>query len=567
VGDRGGGVLSNNGATLIANNGAGLGGGQGGVGSARNRFGLAEDLLRRAPGTTLSGSLTTPRGPATLAWVNAWDATLVWDRTPQPPELTTTSDAQGAFRFADLVVVSPALLRATWEDPSRQGAASEDLHFLVFPGEPSLRLGEADGVLGTYVFARMIASHGHPEAALGALTAELLAPARQAFAKAWAEEPPLRGFAQDTLVATIDAWLQRHPALVEALDAIRRTTSRAAQQALGAGRRATEVDLPPTRGLAAGPDGAAIIVNSSVVWQTTPAGMLEPLLGTGQRANALPAQGLPAAEVALAPLGPVASGVGGSVVALVQATPSSLVLGPLLEGRSRGAGLGGAGGGTVAAVQRDAQGALQLLATWGPAELDGETPVAVEVGADRRLTVWTASAHSDQPRDPADGVFAGATYAAAPEDEGFQQEPRKTTSITGMDLWRLAQAGSAPPAVPLRAWRWGLSSTSLATTAPLRGEQVVTPVGAPPGSTTTWRLSNGVFERVGLDGVVLSVGGSLPAALTAETRWCSEPDGAVLVSVGSAVYRLRGGTATRVAGVAASAGASDENEVSTAVSR
>ena len=545
-----GGILSNNGAAIIANNGARFDGAAPPVGSARDdRFRMAEDLLRQAPGTTLSGSLTTTRGPVTLTWGDAGGGLLMWGETPQPPELTTTTDAQGVFRFSGLVVISPALLRATWEDPSGQGAAGGELHFLVFPGEQQLRLVEADGGLGTYLLTRMIASHARPEAALAALTAELLAPARQAFAKAWAAEPPLRDFTPVTLVTTIDTWLQRYPDLVEALDAIRRTTLRAAQQALGAGKPATEVDLPLIRGLAAASDGSAIIVNSAVVWQTTSAGLLAPLLGTGQEANALPAQGLPASEVALAPLGPVAVGAAGSVVALVQATP----------GDSGFPGLGrGASGGKLAAVQRDAQGALRVLATWAPDELEGETPVAVELGADRRLTVWTAAANSEQPSVSTDDATTEVNFGPSPEDEAFDAwEAEAETKSAG--LWRLAQAGSAPPTVSLRAWRWDLFSTTPATAAPLRGDKVVTPVGAPPGSSSTWRLSNGVFEQVGLDGAVLSVGGRLSTARTAEIRWCNTPDGAVLVNVGAAVYRLQGGKATRIAGVASAVSDSDAN--------
>jgi hypothetical protein len=543
VGDRGAGVLSNNGAALITNNGAGLGGVER-VGVVA--FEVADTMLRRAPGTELTGTLVTTRRPVTLTWVGSNGAPLTWgpdvaESDSQPPALSTSADTQGAFRFSNLTVISPTLLQATWEDTSRPESANEGLHFLVLPGNGPLRLLEADGALGTYVLTRLIFSYRHPEAALGALTADLLAPARQALTQAWVEEPSVRDFTQASLVATIDSWLQRHPALVEALDAIRRTTLRAAQAALGAGKVATETHLPHIHGLAAGPGGRVIIVNSAtqMVWGTTSRGVLEPVLGTGQQPGSLPAQGLPAAEVALAPLGPVAADAAGSVVAVVNTAPS---------------------GNEVAVVQRDAQGALRVLATWPRAALASETPVAVEVGADRRLTVWTDSASGGQ------GFEAGGPWGQpGPSEEApttkpwtSDQESEAPTS-TSASLWRLTQVSSAPTTIALRAWRWNLPPTGPATTGPLRGEQVVTPVGAPPGSTFTWRLSNGVFEQVGLDGKVLGVGGRLPSPHTAATQWCGTPDGAVLVSIGEAVYRLQGGSATRVAGVAPSRVTSGEN--------
>lgn len=573
VGDRGAGVLSNNGAAIIANNGAGLGGvgrvgsvsGVGLVGSPA--FEGADNTLRRAPGASLTGTLVTTRRPVTLTWVGASGAPLMWgpaatESDPRPPALSTTADAQGTFRFANLTVISPTLLAATWEDPDRPESANEGLHFVVLPGDGPLRLLEADGALGSYVFTRMVSSHAHPEAALGALTADLLAPARQAFTKAWTEEPPVRSFTQASLVATIDSWLQRHPPLVEALDAIRRTTLGAAQAALGAGQAATEVHLPPIHGLAAGPGDRVIIVNSAtrMVWGTTPRGVLEPLLGSGQQPNSLPAEGLPAAEVALDPLGPVAVDATGAVVAVVN-PDAALALIPT----TRLQPLGGTGfrfplpavlsqtEGKVAVVQRDAQGALRVLATWSRAALEDEEPIAVEVGADRRLTVWTDSEGGDQGFEP------GASSGAEPGALGPSDQEGEPPSGTIASPWRLSQAGSAPPTVALRAWRWNLPPTGAATTAPLRGEQVVTPVGAPPGSTFTWRLSNGVFEQVGLDGKVMGIGGRLPTPHTAATRWHGTPDGAVLVSIGEAVYRLQGGSATRVAGVAPSRVTSGEN--------
>ncbi|MEB3197710.1 MAG: hypothetical protein VKP62_10950 [Candidatus Sericytochromatia bacterium] len=502
------GIVSDLGGSLISNNGAALNGwqepGTNAFPNARGPGGSAPAFLSTVASASLSGQLFStvyPPSRALLSWRAPDGEQLTWgelDPTPKP-ELSTAVETAGTFRWQGLQVVKPTWLAANFVDPAIVKAPDEQLFWVVRPGQNNLRFAEATGALGTYLLARLVGNQARPDVALQALTAPLLDPANAAITRVWATKPRVATLTRATLLGAIDVWLAEDQALREALDAIRRAVLDAERQALGFGQSATAFPLWPFGGLAIASDGTLALTTLSppLVMRVTPAGQLATALGTGQRALVLPPDGSPADEVAVTPVGPVVLDAAGRVLAVVKASETN----------------------RLAILGRDAQGRCKTLVSWAPDALEGGDPQALALGPGARLTVWTSA-------------------------------PARQKSIGFPTLrWQLAQAGQPPPAVKLRAWSWEVSSTG-ALLGPTRGEESLTPQGAPPGSSSTWRVSSGRIERVGLDGAVMEPHGSLPAGIRMGSwpRWISGPDGSVYLADGGIVCRVKGDQVTLVAG-------------------
>jgi hypothetical protein len=528
------GVVSNNGARVIANNGGALIANNGAAlisdlasdlspANSRAPAGTVGPYLRVIPGTRLPGELNVQRPPGSalrLFWAEATGEPLTWGFLSQPPTpaLQAQPDAEGRFAFEDLEVATAAVLVAGLSNPDERKRTEDQIQFLVLPGESPLRLTDADGALGTYLVARLLQNQARPVAALYGMVEAGLAPARRAIASAWERATPRPAMSGAALVKALDAWVTRDEALSAALDGLRLAALQAVRADLGLGQMATNVTLPGLRGLAAAPDGAVAVALDGQVWRLPATGLLEPALGTGQRAYNLPPDGLPADQVALAPEGPLAHDAEGRLLAVVRVPQT----------------------GNQAIVRREANGTLSVMVTWEPGAVGQGRPEALAVAPDGRLTLWTR-ASTDMERD-----------TLPPQGDGVPDRGRVTTRAAGLLLpaiRQLAQVASPPPLVTLRAWHWepGPSGPSA---APTQGEEAKTPEGAPPGSGHTWRLTDGRLQRVGLDGTVLEPGTSLPDGERWEgwTRWIRTADGAVVAASGSVVWRSANGSVTRVAG-------------------
>jgi hypothetical protein len=530
------GVVSNNGARLIANNGAALIGDRGGGliaeagagltgtnANAKASGGTVAPYLRVVPGTRLPGELQAQRPPGStpaLFWGKATGEPLTWGVLSQPPTppLQAKADPKGRFEFEDLEVATAAVLVAGLSDSNAGYPPEEFVHFVVQRGENPLRLTDADGALGTYLVARLLHNEASPVAALYGMAEAGLGPARRAVAAAWARETARPAMNGKALVTALDGWLARDEDLASALDALRLAALRAVRAELGLGRAATTVALPAIRGLAAAPDGAVALALDAQVWRLPASGVLEPVLGTGQQAHALPPDGLPADQLALAPEGPLAHDAQGRL------------LGVVYEPRT----------GQQAILRREADGTLKTLVRWEPAAVGQGPPEALTVAPGGRLTLWTRATSATAPGLPPEGGgLSGRRWAST----------RALALLTPVLRQLPREAPSQPVLVTLRAWHWepGPSGPSA---APTQGEEARTPEGAPPGSDHTWRLKDGRLQRVGLDGTVLEPGTSLPDGERWEgwTRWVRTADGTVLAASGSIVWRLANGSVSRVAG-------------------
>lgn len=495
IGNHGAGLISDHGAAVVANNGAG--------------FRLAA-LPDQVPAAGIRVGLVDATGALALG-------------ADEQPFLTTT-DARGAYAFPN--APTDRALFVLLDLPGDHG----QLVAFVAPGQAAVDVDLVSTLTTGYIYDQYVAPQADPAKTLAKLPADVEAATRAKASAALAAggSVPARLGRQD-VTRLVSGLRLADPAFDGQMEAVRKLLVVAGQADLGNGRPALEVPLGTVMGLAFGPDARLYILEhfSGRVWRLAPDGTLVRAIGsgsldravlTGKLAGEAGLEGLVA--IAFDPFGRLLAVESGNVQRLTRLDGDERVTELLRPAAGQILGACAGAGEDVWALTRGAAG-MQLLAI-------------APTGAARVLTTFAAA---DAAKLPFVGAMARDAEGRLLVASGGDAQVIRRLDLSS-NAWSEVRVGQGATRLPVLDPHGGLYEldTAARTLATLDAQGQPTVL---PGKLA--------------DTLVF-------AALSGVTRG---PDGALYFAASGdglpGVFKLAGGTVTRIAGAraAAAGGATD----------